>query len=149
MTTEERREQLRGALIDAAETAIAEGGLSALKARDLARTVGCALGAIYTVFPDLDALILSVNLRTLHLFESIGVTHRVWNGFKSAVELSEAFSPHHHHFTCVACARVTSLGSERIEQALAETASGLGVSITSHVIELNGVCRDCQSGHSS
>ncbi|ACL59383.1 TetR/AcrR family transcriptional regulator [Methylobacterium nodulans] len=69
MTTEERREQLRGALIDAAETAIAEGGLSALKARDLARTVGCALGAIYTVFPDLDALILSVNLRTLHLFE--------------------------------------------------------------------------------
>ena len=87
--------------------------------------------------------------RTLHLFESIGVTHRVWNGFKSAVELSEAFSPHHHHFTCVACARVTSLGSERIEQALAETASGLGVSITSHVIELNGVCRDCQRGHSS
>ncbi|MFE1600219.1 TetR/AcrR family transcriptional regulator [Methylobacterium sp. ID0610] len=70
MSTEERREQLRVALIDAAEATIAAGGLEALKARDLARTVGCALGAIYTVFPDLDALILSVNLRTLHLFEA-------------------------------------------------------------------------------
>lgn len=69
MSTEERREQLRAALIDAAEAAIVQGGLGALKARDLAREVGCALGAIYTVFPDLDALILSVNLRTLHLFE--------------------------------------------------------------------------------
>ncbi|ACA18922.1 transcriptional regulator, TetR family [Methylobacterium sp. 4-46] len=70
MTTEERREQLRRALVDAAEAAIVEGGLGALKARDLAKAVGCAVGAIYTVFPDLDALILSVNLRTLQLFES-------------------------------------------------------------------------------
>ncbi|SFV09367.1 transcriptional regulator, TetR family [Methylobacterium sp. 174MFSha1.1] len=69
MRNDERRERLRTALIDAAEAAIAAGGLSALKARDLARDVGCALGAIYTVFPDLDALILRVNLRTLALFE--------------------------------------------------------------------------------
>ncbi|MGY2048187.1 TetR/AcrR family transcriptional regulator [Methylobacterium sp. JK268] len=69
MTTEERREALRGALIDAAEAAIVAGGLPGLKARDLAKAVGCALGTIYTVFPDLDALILSVNLRTLQLFE--------------------------------------------------------------------------------
>lgn len=69
MRNEERRERLRTALIDAAERTIAESGLSALKARDLAREVGCALGAIYTVFPDLDALILAVNLRTLALFD--------------------------------------------------------------------------------
>jgi AcrR family transcriptional regulator len=52
-------------LIAAAEVAIAAGGLAAVRARDLAHTVGCALGAIYTVFPDLDALILAVNSRTL------------------------------------------------------------------------------------
>ncbi|GJD52586.1 hypothetical protein OPKNFCMD_5352 [Methylobacterium crusticola] len=69
MSTEERREQLRAALTDAAERTIAREGLAALKARDLAREVGCALGAIYTAFPDLDALILTVNLRTLLLFD--------------------------------------------------------------------------------
>ncbi|TGD97164.1 TetR/AcrR family transcriptional regulator [Methylobacterium nonmethylotrophicum] len=69
MRNEERRERLRTALIDAAERTIAAHGLSALKARDLAKEVGCALGAIYTAFPDLDALILAVNLRTLALFD--------------------------------------------------------------------------------
>jgi AcrR family transcriptional regulator len=62
-----RRETLRKALIDAAEEVIAARGLGALKARDLAREVGCALGAIYTVFPDLAALVVAVNARTLHL----------------------------------------------------------------------------------
>jgi len=65
MSTTERRGALREALIEAAETAIAAGGLAQLKARDLARAAGCALGAIYTVFPDLDALIVAVNARTL------------------------------------------------------------------------------------
>lgn len=69
MRSDERRERLRTALIDAAEATIAANGLSALKARDLAKEVGCAVGAIYTAFPDLDALVLMVNLRTLALFE--------------------------------------------------------------------------------
>ena len=70
MRTHERRQHLRAALIEAAERVIAEQGLPHLKARDLASTVGCALGAIYNVFPDLDGLILEVNLRTLVLFEA-------------------------------------------------------------------------------
>lgn len=65
MSTTERREALRETLIKVAEAAIANGGLAQLKARDLAREAGCALGAIYTAFPDLDALILAVNARTL------------------------------------------------------------------------------------
>src|SRR4051794_14510015 len=69
MQTSERRQQLRVALVDAAERVIAERGLRQLKARNLAQAVGCALGAIYNVFPDLDGLVLEVNLRTLALFE--------------------------------------------------------------------------------
>lgn len=64
-----RRKQLRDRLIDAAEQAITEQGLSALKAREIATKAGCALGAIYTVFDDLDELILCVNARTLALLE--------------------------------------------------------------------------------
>lgn len=67
---EARREELRAALIAAAERRIAGDGLGSLRARDLAAEAGCALGAIYTAFPDLDALILEVNLRTLGLFEA-------------------------------------------------------------------------------
>jgi AcrR family transcriptional regulator len=69
MSTDERRRRLREALVDAAERVVAGSGLGSLKARDLAREVGCALGAIYTVFPDLDTLILSVNSRTLALLD--------------------------------------------------------------------------------
>ena len=70
MDANERRTLLRENLITAAEGVIAQGGLPALRARDLAALVGWAAGAIYTVFPDLDGLILAVNLRTLALFES-------------------------------------------------------------------------------
>lgn len=67
---EDRKEKLRAALVDAAEQVVAERGLSALRARDLAASVGRALGALYTVFPDLDALVLEVNRRTLALFDA-------------------------------------------------------------------------------
>jgi AcrR family transcriptional regulator len=65
MTTAERHATLREALVGAAERAIARDGLAGLTTREVAREAGCALGAIYTVFPDLDALILGANARTL------------------------------------------------------------------------------------
>lgn len=68
--TSERRQVLKLALIDAAEKAIATQGLAGLAARDLAREVGCALGAIYNVFPDLDSIVYQVNSRTLASFEA-------------------------------------------------------------------------------
>ena len=66
---EERRQKLRKALIAAAERAISRRGLTHLRARDLAKEAKCAVGAIYNVFPDLDALIFEVNGRTLARFE--------------------------------------------------------------------------------
>ncbi len=63
--TPARRQELREALVDAAERAIASDGLTGIKARELAAAAGCSLGAIYTVFPNLDALIFAVNGRTL------------------------------------------------------------------------------------
>ncbi|WP_026607121.1 TetR/AcrR family transcriptional regulator [Methylocapsa acidiphila] len=61
----DRHAELRKRLIEAAEAAIAANGLGALKARDLAKAAGCALGAIYNVFADMDELIFAVNARTL------------------------------------------------------------------------------------
>lgn len=62
--SEIRREALRLALIEAAEERIKQDGAGAIKARELAKEVGCATGAIYNVFEDLNALIMAVNGRT-------------------------------------------------------------------------------------
>jgi AcrR family transcriptional regulator len=64
------RAALRQALVDAAERRIARTGLASLKARDLADEAGCALGMIYKLVPDLDALILAVNLRSLEMLDA-------------------------------------------------------------------------------
>lgn len=64
-STTERRAALKRQLLAAATAAIAADGLENLKARDLARDVGCAVGAIYNTVPDMDALVLEVNAATL------------------------------------------------------------------------------------
>ena len=70
MSRTDRHAVLRDQLIDAAEHTIAEKGLAALKARDLAREVGCAVGTIYNVFEHLDELVLCVGSRTLAMLET-------------------------------------------------------------------------------
>ncbi len=61
---EARKAALREKLIDLAESQIEQDGLASLRARDLAKEAGCAVGAIYTHFNDLHALTLEVNGRT-------------------------------------------------------------------------------------
>ncbi len=59
-----RRAALRETLIEIAERHITQNGLSSLRARDLAKEAGCALGAIYNAVGDLNELTLEVNART-------------------------------------------------------------------------------------
>jgi len=66
----DRHAVLREQLIDAAERTTASKGLAALKARDLAREVGCAVGTIYNVFAHLDELVLCVGMRTMTMLEA-------------------------------------------------------------------------------
>lgn len=61
---QQKREALRARLIDIAEARIVENGIDAIKARDLASEAGCALGAIYTVFDDIQHVVMAVNGRT-------------------------------------------------------------------------------------
>jgi len=63
---QQRQDKLRIRLIDAGQAQIIAGGLASMKARDLAKQAGCALGAIYNVFDDLHALTLAINARTFH-----------------------------------------------------------------------------------
>ena len=67
----EKKDSLKIRLIDAATSRIVASGLSALRARDITNDAGCALGALYTAFPDLDALVIEVNSRTLQEIDQI------------------------------------------------------------------------------
>lgn len=70
-----RREQLREKLVEVAEIRIARDGLAELRARDLAKDAGCAVGAIYNVFEDLNAIAMAVNGRTfLRLEQAVGTS---------------------------------------------------------------------------
>ncbi len=60
-----KREAMKAKLISAAKARIESSGLSSLRARDVTEDAGCALGALYNVFEDLDGLILEVNAQTL------------------------------------------------------------------------------------
>ena len=82
---EEARDDLRKRLVDAAEARIASQGLAALKAREVTADAGCALGALYTAFDDLDRLILQVNSRTL---VRLGLRQRTaWRPWRRAMLL--------------------------------------------------------------
>ena len=67
---QKRRDELRARLVDIAEDIIARDGINAVKARALANAAGCAVGAIYNVFDDLQDIIIAVNGRT---FRKLGV----------------------------------------------------------------------------
>ncbi len=81
--------------------------------------------------------------RTVELFEKIGIIHRVWSGFKSKIELSDEFSAHHHHFTCLDCGKTIGLESEVLENNLREFETEHGFKLTQHSVELSGYCRAC------
>lgn len=66
---ETKREDLRARLIEAARNRIILDGLAKLRARDVTQDAGCALGGLYTVFRDLDELVLAVNSSTLSMIE--------------------------------------------------------------------------------
>ncbi|WP_158810398.1 TetR/AcrR family transcriptional regulator [Beijerinckia sp. L45] len=63
-STKGRREAQRERLIGFAEHLIATQGLDAVRARELAKQMGCAVGAIYNLVTDLDELVLLVAQRT-------------------------------------------------------------------------------------
>lgn len=82
--------------------------------------------------------------RNLDLFEKIGIINRVYTGWKYKLELSDQFSPHHHHMTCTGCAKVIKFQeSKALIEELRKIEVRDGFQSTSHTLELAGLCRNC------
>ena len=63
----ERRAALRAKLIEVASSQIAKEGLKNVTARSVAQEADCAVGSIYTIFEDLDALFIAVNMQSFEM----------------------------------------------------------------------------------
>jgi AcrR family transcriptional regulator len=59
------RDKISTDVLDRAAAIIAERGVSALNARELAQGAGIAVGTLYNIYGNLDRLVLRVNARTL------------------------------------------------------------------------------------
>lgn len=56
---------------------------------------------------------------------------------------------HHHHFICLACRRVEDVdycGMEDLERQVSEK---IGGRVLSHIVQVNGLCRDCHAAGES
>lgn len=82
--------------------------------------------------------------RTVELFEKLGIINRIWHGFKSQIELSEIFMPHHHHAVCQQCGASIDIVEPELERLLSTLAKKHNFLALSHVIELSGYCQNCQ-----
>lgn len=84
--------------------------------------------------------------RTVALFERLGIIQRVQLGWKYKLELTDAFSRHHHHLTCLRCGRVVSFDESAVfEKELQRVARSNNFSIQSHQLEIQGLCPACQN----
>lgn len=83
--------------------------------------------------------------RTVALFEELGIVVRVQQGWKYKIELSDIFSPHHHHISCTNCGRILSFNEpEGLEDLLNEIAVTGGFTHQFHSLEISGLCPECQ-----
>lgn len=82
--------------------------------------------------------------RTVELFEKLGIINRIWHGFKSQIELSEIFTPHHHHAVCQQCGSTVVIVNPELEKLLAQVTKQHQFLAISHIIELSGYCKKCQ-----
>ncbi len=55
---------------------------------------------------------------------------------------------HHDHLTCVQCGKIVEFENKKIEALQESVAQAHGFQLTHHVLELYGVCPDCQEKES-
>lgn len=83
--------------------------------------------------------------RTIDLFEALNIVQRLTIGWKYKIELSDSFHEHHHHMSCNKCGVLISIdGDSHIEQDIADIAYKHGFALSSHQLEIQGICNNCQ-----
>lgn len=83
--------------------------------------------------------------RAVDLFEKLHIIHKVYQGFKYKIELGEPYIPHHHHIRCTHCDASIDIGGTNLERVIQDLAHAQKYMLTSHIIELSGLCPMCKT----
>lgn len=94
-----------------------------------------------TNHPDIGFATVYRFLRTLT--EGHFVTEVRMGGLPARYELAP--KGHHDHLTCVKCGRICEFENKAIESLQEKVALQFGFTLTHHILELYGVCPDCQT----
>jgi Fe2+ or Zn2+ uptake regulation protein len=82
--------------------------------------------------------------RTVALFERLGIIQRRPIGWRYQIELSDAFSHHHHHLACKHCGQIIPLAADDLlEDRLKALAKSHGFMMDDHQLEIQGLCNNC------
>lgn len=76
------------------------------------------------------------------LSETGHVTEVRMGGMPARYELTP--KKHHDHMTCTHCGKICEFENQKIEKLQALVADTLGFILTHHVLELYGICPECQ-----
>lgn len=77
------------------------------------------------------------------LSEGQFVTEVRMGGLPARYELTP--QAHHDHLTCVRCGKIVEFENRSIESLQEKVAQQFGFRLTHHILELYGVCPECQS----
>lgn len=96
-------------------------------------------------YPELNVGIATV-YRTLNLLEdSDMVTSLSFGSSGKKFELGN--KPHHDHMICKICDEIIEFEDDKIEHRQEEIANKYGFKLTSHMMQLYGICKNCQKNN--
>jgi Fur family ferric uptake transcriptional regulator len=92
--------------------------------------------------PELNIGIATV-YRTLSLLEENGLVSSISLGTEGK-KYEIANKPHHDHLICTVCGKIVEFENEQIEKLQQQVAEENGFVLTDHLMQLYGVCSECQ-----
>lgn len=81
--------------------------------------------------------------RIIDLFEKTNIVRRSNIGGRYKIELSDNFTAHHHHLTCMNCHKVTIINDPEIELLVDNIVAKHHFRPKDHQLEIQGYCDSC------
>lgn len=92
-------------------------------------------------YPDLNIGIATI-YRTLNLLENARMVTSISFGSQGK-KFELANKPHHDHIICKSCGKIVEFADQEIENKQLEIAQKNGFTLTSHLMQLYGICEKC------
>jgi Fur family ferric uptake transcriptional regulator len=92
---------------------------------------------------------LATIYRILAIFESEGIVDKLnFSNGQAVYELSYPESEHHDHLICIECGKIQEFHNQAIEELQLKIAKEKNFKVTTHSLNIYGVCSCCEIKHS-